>query len=408
MALEPFSLLVLFAITIVVGYIGSLVFEKTHIPDIIWLMLFGLLVSSLNLVDRNVFVVISPFLSAIAILIILFDAGLNMDFYQMVRGVPRGMFLALIGAVVDTLVVTAVGVLVIGMNLLHALLLGIILVGTSSAIVLSVASRLRAREKIKMTLELESIFTDPLVIVVAIVLLNIMVQPGAQLSTVSVAGSSVMSAFSIGAVVGMITGLIWLFALDKLKGKPFDYMLSLAILLLVYVFVEAVGGSGAIGALFFGLVLGNGAAFSRMLKFEKQFTIDHLFKRFQNEVSFFIRSFFFVYLGLIVSIQAQYVLYGIVITFVIAVSRFVVVKLGTAGLQLPASEKRVMSIMIPRGLAPAVLAQLPVVYGIEGADIYTNVIFVVILASVLYTTVAIKFVDGRKHEIAPHVPKKDK
>ena len=47
-----------------------------------------------------------------------------------------------------------------------------------------------------------------------------------------------------------------------------------------------------------------------------------------------------------------------------------------------------MRTMVPRGLAAAVLAQLPVAYGIPNAAIFSDLVFIVILGTVLYTTVA--------------------
>ena len=47
MALEPFSILALLGITIILGYVGQIIFEKTKIPDIIWLMVFGITINSI-------------------------------------------------------------------------------------------------------------------------------------------------------------------------------------------------------------------------------------------------------------------------------------------------------------------------------------------------------------------------
>ena len=70
--IEPLSILTFFGITIALGYIGSLIFERTSIPDIVWLLLFGLLVGPVfNLMDRTTFITASSLLGAIALLIIL-------------------------------------------------------------------------------------------------------------------------------------------------------------------------------------------------------------------------------------------------------------------------------------------------------------------------------------------------
>ncbi|MBS3051208.1 MAG: cation:proton antiporter [Candidatus Aenigmarchaeota archaeon] len=383
--LDSFSLLALFGVTIIVGYIGYLFFDKTRIPDVFWLIIFGILVGPvLNLVDRALFVSISPFLAALALLIILFDAGLNMDFYKMLRSFPRSILLAVLGMVLSAAAASLIAYYFIGLGMLQSILLGTIVGGTSSDIVTTLVRRLRMHEKPKMLVTLESIFTDPVVIVFSIVLLNIASHSGTQVSPVQ----GVLSAFSIGAVIGLIAGLVWLFVLDKLKGRPFDYMLTLAVLFLIYVFVESASGSGAIAALAFGLVLGNGGAFSTMLRMKRRFGFSKLLRTFQNEVSFFIRAFFFVYLGIIVTINTTYLVYGLAISAALIIARLVAVQLTIYKMNLTGMEKNVLRTMAPRGLAAAVLAQLPAAYGIPGAALFSDIVFIVILATVLYTTIA--------------------
>lgn len=388
MVLDSFSILALFGITIVVGYVGHIFFDKTRISDVFWLMIFGIIIGPVfNLVDRTLFVSISPFLAALALLIILFDAGINMDFYKMVRSFPRSILMAVLGMVISTLAVAAVAVYLMNFTWLYGLLLGAIVGGTSSAIVITIVKRLHMREQPKMIVTLESIFTDPLVIVVSIVLINIIAQNGNHISPLQ----SILSAFSIGAVIGLFVGLIWLFMLDKLRGRPFDYMLTLALLFLLYVFVESAGGSGAIGALAFGLVLGNGTAFSTMLKTKKHFGFSKLQRTFQNEVSFFIRAFFFVYLGIIVSINTTYVIYGLAVAVALILVRLVAAEISTFRMTLTHAEKNMIRTMAPRGLAAAVLAQLPAAYNIPNAAVFSDIVFIVILATVIYTTIATRF-----------------
>ena len=388
MVLDSFSILALFGITIVVGYVGHIFFDKTRISDVFWLMIFGIIIGPVfNLVDRTLFVSISPFLAALALLIILFDAGINMDFYKMVRSFPRSILMAVLGMVISTLAVAAVAVYLMNFTWLYGLLLGAIVGGTSSAIVITIVKRLHMREQPKMIVTLESVFTDPLVIVVSIVLINIIAQNGNHISPLQ----SILSAFSIGAVIGLFVGLIWLFMLDKLRGRPFDYMLTLALLFLLYVFVESAGGSGAIGALAFGLVLGNGTAFSTMLKTKKHFGFSKLQRTFQNEVSFFIRAFFFVYLGIIVSINTTYVIYGLAVAVALILVRLVAAEISTFRMTLTHAEKNMIRTMAPRGLAAAVLAQLPAAYNIPNAAAFSDIVFIVILATVIYTTIATRF-----------------
>ena len=385
MALDTFSILALFGVTIIVGYIGYLFFDKTRIPDVFWLMIFGILIGPVfNLVDRALFISISPFLAALALIIILFDAGINMDFFKMLRSFPRSILLAVLGVLLSVTSVAAVSYYFVGLPLIYSILLGVIVGGTSSEIAITIVKRLHMREHPKMIVTLESILTDPLVIVMAIVVLNFASHSAAQISPLQ----GVLSAFSIGAVIGLIAGLLWLFVLDKLKGRPFDYMLTIAVLFLLYIFVESASGSGAIAALAFGLVLGNGGAFSTMLKMKKRFGFSKLLRTFQNEVSFFIRAFFFVYLGIVVSINTTYILYGLAIAVALILARLIAAQIAILRMNLTGPEKNMIRTMAPRGLAAAVLSQLPAAYGLPNSAIISDIVFIVILATVLYTTLA--------------------
>ncbi|MBU3904549.1 MAG: cation:proton antiporter [Nanoarchaeota archaeon] len=386
--ISAIGVLTLFSITIFLGYIGNLIFERTKIPDIVWLLLFGLFVGPIfNLIDTTMFVKISPLFGAVALLIILFDAGLNMNFYTMIKEFPRATTLAIIGMISSMAVVGLVSIYMFNFDIYTGIMIGAILGGISSPIVISIVSGLELNGKVKTILELESILTDPLCIIVTIALIQLIVS--------SFAGNivhDIIASFSIGIVIGSIVGLIWLSILHILRKRPFGYMITLAILLILYAFVETIAGSGAIAALFFGLVLGNGRLITKVLKFKRTIGIKPFIRTFHREMSFFIRSFFFVFLGLIVEINMTYVMYGVVIAAILILLRIIVAQISMIGSGITKAELNIMRIMTPRGLAAAVLAQLPLQAGIVGGNLISNIVFVVILITVLYASFAIRFV----------------
>jgi cell volume regulation protein A len=385
--IEPLSILAFFGITIALGYVGSIIFERTRIPDVVWLLLFGLLVGPVfNLLDRTTFITASSLLGAIALLIILFDAGLHMDIYQIISKISRGVLLVFLGVFLSIGGITAVSVLIFNFGFIESLILGTIISGTSSAVIISIVDPLKIRDGVKTILKLESIITDPIVIVLTMALIQI---ASVTSQPVSLA-NNLASMYSVAIVVGLLAGIIWLFVLDKIKRREFDYMLTLAVVFLLYVFAESIGGSGAISALMFGLVLGNSYAFSKMLNFRKRYRVDKTLKRFHGEITFFIRSFFFVYLGLIVTFNLTYLYYGLVFLVVLIVMRLAAVQLSTYKMNVTKVEKNVMRSMMSRGLAAAVLAQMPLVYGIKNAEIFSNVVFIIILLTVLFTTIFVR------------------
>lgn len=165
----------------VLGFIGNYIFNKTQIPSIIWLLLFGLIVGAI-INTYNVEVLtpeslgsISPLVGAIAIVVILFDGGINTDIHKLFRGAPRGLmltlssfFLSFIGTMFLVVFLDAIGAInITGDSFVIGAVLGAIVGGTSSPIVIPLAYRLKnLQEKTKIVSSIESILTDPLCIVI--------------------------------------------------------------------------------------------------------------------------------------------------------------------------------------------------------------------------------------------------
>ncbi|MEM7823792.1 MAG: cation:proton antiporter [Candidatus Aenigmatarchaeota archaeon] len=382
MPLEALSFLTLIGLTIIVGYIGALIFERTRIPDVIWLMVFGLLVSGLGLMDRSVFMAVSGIMSAVALMMILFDAGLNMNATRLVKGMSRGTLLGFSAMFMSIVVVTAVA-LSMQIGLVGGLLLGAILAGTCSPTVIGLVNRLRISEHVKSMLNIETIVTDPVTVVIAISMIKIMTAEATGWSVVS----GIVTAYSVAIMVGLAVGAAWLLMLQRLRGRPYDYMLTMAVLALLYVFVESVGGSGAIASLVFGLVLGNAMLFSKSFRPEQ--TDGHM-RDFYSQLTFFIRAFFFVFIGLIATLEPTAAMYGIFISILLIVVRLLATHVSTLGMTMTDTELNLIRIMGPRGLTAAVLASLPLAYGIAGGELMMNITFVVIIATVIYTTLAVR------------------
>lgn len=388
----------------ILGLVGSYFFKKTMIPDIIWLLALGVLLGPVfNVVDASLFMEFTPFFAAVAIMIILFQGGIQTNIYTLIMQSPRSILLAVLSIALSMAACGAFALYILGWPLMNGLLLGAILGGSSSPIIISITQRLPIDESIKTLLNIESTLTDAFCIIVAIVLVEIMTFGNYSLAE---AGNSLIGSFSIGATMGLVTGMIWIGGLSRLRGKEFEYMLVLAVLLLLYAFVESVNGSGAIAAFVFGVVLANSREISGMIKLKKEAIMRSEVGRFHNEVSFLVRTFFFVYLGLLVTFGNFYIiLIGLALTIILAAARFITVYISTAGMEFPADTgdnvKRLMGVMMPRGLAAAVLTQIPLMYGISHAGAYTDIVVAVIFMSIILTTFGVAGMRQRINSIKP-------
>ena len=70
------------AIIIFLGIAGEAFFKKTGIPDIAFLMIFGVIIGPIfGIIPTSTVIEIVPYFAAIALILIMFDGGLNLDYF---------------------------------------------------------------------------------------------------------------------------------------------------------------------------------------------------------------------------------------------------------------------------------------------------------------------------------------
>ena len=327
-----------------------------------------------------------------------------MDIREAVKNSPRALVLAITGWIINVLVTAALCKVLLGWRLLNGLLLGSIVGGGSSIIVIALIRKLKVTEKLETVLSLESILTDVLCTVGAFTAINILLPAVSEGGEAAVSGSinlgsalgSVGAAFGVGILVGLSFGVAWIVILERIKGKPNAYMLTLAMLFLTFVVATNLEGNGALSALFFGLIIGNSRHIAKRLKFRTTISIDNSVRDFHSQISFLIRSFFFVFTGLLFSLSSfTSVAIGLVLSFTFLGIRFVVVKMATVKSELN-TYQTLMTVMLPRGLAAAVLASIPLTSGIPGSQVFPEIAFIVILTTIITCTVGVAVIKKRQ------------
>jgi potassium/hydrogen antiporter len=388
---------------ILVGLAGEWVFKRTGIPSVLILIGLGIVLGpGLKLVDPHAITTAAPYFGTLALLIILFDGGLNLKIGKVFREAP---FALLFTASVFTVTVLTTAVIypsIFGGSWSLGLLLGAILGGTTGAIVIPVVSQLKdLSEETKVILSLESAFTDVFVVVATLALIGILKNPMA--GAVSLL-PTVFNSFLDAILLAGISGVLWARFMGMLQGQPLSYMLTLAAILVLYNIAELIGGNGAITILLFGLMLGNMEGIvteshrhiKRVVGLNLEaahFAIDDFLKRLNEEISFLVRTFFYVLLGLIFDLRTltPLVAIGGLLLFASAWgSRWGVTRLSA--MLKPswnAKERGIIVAMIPRGLAAAVMAFVPASQGITGTESFPLFALLIIGLSVLYMTIVL-------------------
>lgn len=380
-------------VTIFLGVAGESFFKKTGIPDIAFLMILGVIIGPLlGIIQPEAVVEVVPYFAALALIIIMFDGGLNLDLKSMVKTAHFALLLAILGFAVSMVIVTMLAHYGLGWEWLDSILLSSIVGGSSSIIVFGLVRQLRVSEETKSMLSFESALTDILSTIVAFIMFEAVLS---GYFDIELLGITFGRNIAIGLLLGLGVGIPWMFITTKLANAQHSYMLTLGILFVLYFMAQSFGESGALTALVFGLMLGNRRRLSRYLRITlPEISTDDTM---HNQLTFLVRSFFFVFVGLLASFgQIEYIVFGIVSAILIYIGRLIVTK-TTLTNRFSTLDRKVTSVMIPRGLAAAVLATFAITLGLPNGEVYPQIIFFVIMGSVIITTIGL----GRAKKIPP-------
>ena len=372
-------------VVIFLGVAGESFFKKTGIPDVAFLMIFGVIIGPvLGIIQPEAVIEVVPYFAALALIIIMFDGGLHLDIKHIVKTAHFSVTLAVFGFILSVVIITLAAHYALGWLWLESILLASIVGGSSSAIVFGLVRNIKISEEVKSMLSFESALTDILAMIVAFILFEAVLIGHFDIQTLQ---ETLGRAVVVGLVLGFGVGIPWMYVSTKLGNAQHAYMLTLGILFVLFFLANEFGESGALTALVFGLMLGNKRHLSRILKFKlPKIEADD---PTHNQLTFLVRSFFFVFVGLMASFgQIEYVVFGILVTIVVFGGRIFVGKI-TLTKRFSKLDRAVTNSMIPRGLAAAVLATYPVTMGLSNAEAYTQIIFFIILSSVIITTIGL-------------------
>jgi cell volume regulation protein A len=378
-------LLLAASVVIILGVLGEAFFKKTGIPDILLLMVLGIIIGPvLGIIQPEAVLEIVPYFAAVALIIIMFDGGLNLHIGKVLKTAHFAIILVIVGFALSVGIVAGLAHYGLGWEWIDSILLGTIVGGSSSIIVFGLVQKIRISDDAKSMLSFESALTDIFAVIIAFVLFEAALSGEFSLDML---GVTIGKAILVGLVLGFGVGIPWMFVISKLKNAQHSYMLTIGMVFLLFFLATSFGESGALTALVFGLMLGKKTYFSRLLKVK--FPEDTIDNSLHNQVTFLVRAFFFVFVGLLASFaQLEYVIFGIVAAIGIYIGRIIITK-SVLVRGFSKLDKRVTSVMIPRGLAAAVLATFPLSMGLPNAEAYPQIIFFVIFTSVLITTIGL-------------------
>ncbi len=405
------------------GFIINIFSSKIRVTKTLPLMIIGLLAGPVfgvvNTGPNSTIASLSPFITSIAIAFILFDVGLNINLSKLTKVLRRATEFTLLLAIVTGIVIAAIVYPISHWSVIESLIFGFALSGPSSLIVPTLIKSISAKDELKTTLIYESVMSDSVELILPIILFEIL--SSASFTPISVA-TLILSAIAGSMVLGIVLAFVWLYLLKRFGSlsRNYGWTLTITMVIATYGIAQQLGFNGAFTIFAFSLAFANLGNISTKIErdmmnpqykpsiseetLSKYFSFPDIsyIKNYHREIEFFTSTFFFVYIGLLVSIStlnAVLVAVASIIVAAIIILRYLFLPMLKRFISAEENEakvtKSVVAFDIPRGLSPAIIATLPLTFGIAIPN-FLNQIFLVIFATNLVSTIGIFLVHYKK------------
>lgn len=315
-------------------------------------------------------------ISHLALAMILLDGGLRTRLKTFRVAFKPALILASAGVFITGGLVGLFAMWIFDLGLVEGMLVGAIVGSTDAAAVFSMLSGrgLNLNERVGATLEIESGTNDPMAIFLTLVLVEILVGDiGGPLET----GLMLIQQFGLGLVIGVGAGWLSGRLLRWVDLAPGLYsLLALSLGFCIFGLTSFLGGSGFLAIYLAGLMIGN----------QKGRHLTYILP-VHDGLAWLSQIGLFLVLGLLVS-PSDLLHYALPATLVGLMLIFVARPLAVLVSLKPFFKFRwrelgFISWVGLRGAVPIVLAIFPVIGGVEGAVLYFNVAFAVVLLSLL-------------------------
>ena len=324
-------------------------------------------------------------LATIALISILFDGGLETKWEDLKPVVGSGLLLATIGLLISAALMAAAMRYLFDTTWLVGLLFGSIISCTDPAAVFSIlrSRDLSLKAGLAPRVELESATNDPMAVFLALALIELIKTPGASLWSLI---PTFFLQMGIGAAVGLVMGRVipWTINTLDLEQQGLYPPLTLALATLTFAIASVLGGSGFLAAYLAGIVANT-----------RRFYHKRSLIRFHSGFSWLLQIVMFLALGLLLRPSQLVPIAGLGIltsAFLIFFARPASVFGTLIFSKITAREKLMTSWLGLRGAVPIILATLTLYAGVTASDLIFNLVFFVVLLSVLVQGISLPYV----------------
>jgi len=370
----------------------SYLFEKTSIPDVLLLFLIGVLLGPVTgIINTEAFGETGKVFAVVTLTVILFESGLSVPLKSLFKSFGKAVMFSLLTFVGTVTIITFLSKIVFGISYFKGFMVGALLWGTASGIVIPLLKKIEVTQETRTALNLESNIDDILSIILIFGVLE--ASKIGELSFADFATSFGITLFS-SLVIGGLGAIAWLPLLKKVRKMKNTLFTTPAFVLMLYGIAELAYGNGALSVLAFGITFGNldkRSEENSPNKKPKGFRLTDAEKSFFSSLVFLLKTYFFVYMGISMNIKAPFLLWGALVTFLLFLVRGAITEILFRD-TIPQFDRDVIKFMLPKGLTGmAILALI-------GDPLLNDISYPIVLFSILFTSLSLFFIRrGKKN-----------
>lgn len=381
--------IIVVGLLLLVSVLASKASGRLGVPALLLFLLIGMVAGSegpggIHFDDPQ----LAQWLGVIALAFILFSGGFDTAWSFVRPMLWRALLLSTLGVVVTAFLVGWFSHRYLGLPLTQGLLLGAIVSSTDAAAVFAVlrSRGVVLRKRIRSILELESGTNDPMAVFLTVSLLELIRLPTMELVDLI---PRFFHQMAFGLIAGILFGWLTIELINRinLESGGLYPAITISSVLLTYGLTQTVGASGFLAVYVSGIVMGN-----------RNFVQRRTLARFHDGVAWLMQITMFLALGLLVfpSELVPVVLPGMALAaFLILVARPLAVFLCLAFSRVSMRGRVMIGWVGLRGAVPIILATFPLLARVPLAGTMFNLVFFIVLASVLLQGTTIPFLSKK-------------
>ncbi|MEM4263546.1 MAG: cation:proton antiporter [Candidatus Woesearchaeota archaeon] len=387
--MEALSIVTSIAVVLLIGVVFSVLAGKLKIPEVLVLVLAGMVLGVLKYKGEPIVefpVLFLTSISIVALALIVFDGSAKIRWRELDKLSLGALKFVILFAVLSLIFFSLAADYLLGIPFVFCLILAAINVGTATDIVMSFFKGVKG--KAMSILELESVFNTPLTVILPLVIIDF-TRGQTEITEVM----ELVMPFFTNVIIGIGAGIFIAIILFKIMQKKYSSFYSpLAVVvaaLLAYVLAENLGGNGVIAVVSLGIFFGNVYLRDKIALLSTESILARA-----------LLIFVFVLIGVVVKIPLtkEFFISSLILFAAYTVVRYVAAAISFMKEDISAKEIVFMALCAPKGITTVAVAFLFAinnvpgsVYYVPGIDVVLNITLVFVLYSIVLSSIVCAF-----------------